>query len=170
MKLIEAMKKLKSLAIKAEDYRTKIAQHCAVMSFETPTYQNQGQEVTGWLQGHSDILKEMLALRIAIQRTNLATPVTIELDGVAVTKSIAEWIHRRRDLAALDREAWLKLTDRGLKEQRIKTAPGGPETDTKIVRFYSPEIRDEKIELYRTEPLIIDATLETVNAITDLIE
>lgn len=170
MKLIQAMKQLKDLAIKAEDLRGKVAKYSADLTMETPTYPDQRKQVSEWLQAHGDILKEVLRLRVAIQRTNLATPVTIELDGKQVTKSIAEWIHRRRDLAKLEMDSWAKLTDRNLKEQNVQTTPGGPITEIRIRRHYDPAVRDAKMELYRSEPSIIDSTLEVVNATTDLAE
>ena len=170
MKLIQAMKKCQDLAIKAEDLRGKVANHCADLTMETPTYPDQRKKVTEWLQAHSDILKEILKLRVAIQRTNLANNVSIELGGKQVEKSIAEWIHRRRDLAKLEQQAWSKLGDRGLKEQNVQTTPGGPVTEIRLRRYFDPTERDEKVELYRSEPSIIDSTLEVVNATTDLIE
>ena len=170
MKLIQAMKQIKDLQRKAEDLRGKISVQCAHMSFETPTYGDlQKEQVREWLQAHGDILKEILRLRVAVQRTNLQTKVTIELGGSAVEKTIAEWIHRRRDLAELAQEAWSKLTDRGLKEGVVKNSQG--ETfEAKIVRNYDPKERDGWLELYRSEPLTVDATLEVVNAVTDLVE
>lgn len=77
MKLIQAMKQLKSLAIKAEDLRGKVGQFCADLSIETPTYPDQRRQVAEWLQAHGDILKEILRLRVAIQRTNIMTPVAM---------------------------------------------------------------------------------------------
>lgn len=170
MKLIQAMKKLKDLAIKAEDLRKKVGQHCADLSLETPLYPDTRAKVSEWLQGHEDLLKEILRLRVAIQKTNIATNVAIELDGKQVTKSIAEWIHRRRDLAKLSMEAWMKLNDRGLKEQSVQTAQNGPVTEIKIRRYFDPAERDRRVELFRSEPSVIDATLEVVNATTDLME
>ena len=170
MKLIEAMKKLKDLNVKAEDLRKKVSLNCADLSLETPLYgADQKATVDGWIQAHSDLLQEILKLRVGIQRTNLATPVTIAVGGKQVTKSIAEWIHRRRDLAKLDMDMWAKLGDRGLKEQNIQTAPGGPITEVRIRRYYDPALRDAKLDLYRSEPSVIDATLEVTNAVTDLI-
>jgi hypothetical protein len=172
MKLIEAMKQIKSLTAKAEDLRKKVAQYCADLDFETPTYgtaDEQRETVKGWIQSHSDVLKEILRLRVAIQRTNLATPVTLTLGEKTVTKSIAEWIHRRRDLATLELESWKALTDRNLKEGQFKTTAGDVR-DMKIRRYYSPAERDRHLEWFRSEPLTIDATLEVVNAVTDLIE
>lgn len=170
MKLIEAMKKCKDLARKAEDLRQKIAVNCAHLTVETPTYgDKQREQVREWLQAHEDVLKEMLRLRVAVQRTNLATNVAIELDGRTVTKTIAEWIHRRRDLAKFDADAWSKLGDKNLKEGFGQNSLG-ERIEVKIVRNFDPKERDAKLELYRSEPMTVDGTLEVVNAVTDLIE
>ena len=170
MKLIQAMKKLKDLNSKAADLRAKVGQFCADLTLETPTYPDQRSKVSEWIQSHGDVLKEIARLRVAIQHTNLATSVTIELGGRSVTKSIAEWIHRRRDLAKLEQEIWAKLGDRGLKEQNVQTTPGGPVTEIRIRRYFDPQERDRNLELYRSEPSVIDGALEVVNATTDLIE
>jgi hypothetical protein len=171
MKLIQAMKKLKDLNVKADDLRKKVNANAANLSMETAMYgDGQAKQVAEWIQSHSDVLKEILNLRVAISRTNLNTNVTIELGGIHVVKPLAAWIHRRRDLATMELSMWAQLTDRNLKEQNVQTIPGGPVTPITIRRYYDPKERDIKMELYRTEPSIIDATLETVNAITDLIE
>lgn len=169
MKIIEAMKQIKVLLIKAEDLRGKIGVYHADVDFETPTYTDQRAQIAEWLQAHSDVLKQILHLRVAIQRTNLATLVTIELGGKAVTKTLTEWIHRRRDLAKLEGEAWAKLNDKGLRDGKIQRTSGDP-VDVKVRRYYDPKERDAKMELYRSEPTVIDGTLEVVNAVTDLME
>ncbi len=169
MKIIEAMKLAKELQIKAEDLRKKVALHCAALDFETPMYRDQEEQVRQWIQAHSDISKKVLELRFAIQKTNLATTVEIEIGGKRVAKTIAEWIHRRRDLAKADESMWSLLTDRNLKEQRVQTTPGGPVTEIKIRRYFDPLKRDEMIELYRSEPGIIDRTLEVTNATTEIV-
>lgn len=170
MKLIEAMKKQKDLQRKAEDIRGKIAVHCAHLSVESPTYgDKQREQVREWLQAHEDLLKEILKLRVAVQKTNILTPVVIEVGGKQVSKSIAEWIHRRRDLAKLDQDAWGKLGDKGLREGVGKNSQGG-DIEVRIVRNFDPKERDNKVELYRSEPSVIDATLEVVNAVTELQE
>ena len=108
-------------------------------------------------------------LSVAVQRTNLATEVEIELGGKKVSHPISEWILRRRELAELERACWGGITDKNLKEGQFKQTDGTV-IEVKIVRFYDPKVRDEKIELYRSEPSIIDRTLETVNAVTELVE
>ena len=52
MKIIEAMKKVKDLQRKADDYKSKIQAHCADLDCETPIYTDQKREVASWLQGH----------------------------------------------------------------------------------------------------------------------
>lgn len=172
MKLIEGMKKIKELQIKASDLREKVKQYCADLDFETPMYPDQKRQVSEWMQAHSDILKEILGLRVNIQRTNIATPVGIEIGGKLVSKTIAEWIHRRRDLAKEELSMWQGLTDKNLKEGQFLpvTSPGVPATPVKLRRYYDPAERDQKIEIYRAEPSIIDRTLEVINATTDLLE
>lgn len=166
------MKLIKELQKKAEDLRGKVALHSADMSLETPLYTDQKRQVSEWIQAHSDVLKEILKLRIAVQRTNLATNVDLQLGGKTVTKSIAEWIHRRRDLATLELEIWGKLTDRGIKEGQLIPAsiPGAPHTPVTVRRYYDPTEKDAKMELYRAEPGVIDRTLEVVNATTEVID
>lgn len=171
MKIIEAMKQIKDLQIKKDDLVAKVQKHCADLDYETPVYPNQTEQVARWIQSHSDILKEILSLRFLIQRTNIATKVTIELDGRAVEKTIAEWINRRRDLAEFERIMWASLTDRGLKEGLLPSSnPQEQRREVKIRRYFDPVLRDKNMELYRSEPSIIDRTLEVVNATTDLIE
>jgi len=169
MKLIEAMKKVKELTKKAEDLRKKVSANCAISSIETQTYSDQRRQIAEWIQAHSDVLKEILRLRVAIQRTNLNTRVTIELGGKSVDKTIAEWIHRRRDLSGLELAMWSALTDKNIKEGTA-AGPSGAVIQISINRFYDPAERDAKRDLYTSEPYIIDSRLEVVNAITDLIE
>jgi hypothetical protein len=175
MKIIEAMKKIKHLQEKCADLRTKVGQFCADLDFETPTYPDQKGQIAEWLQAHQDTLQEIARLRIAILRTNLATSVTIDLGGRQVTKTIAEWIHRRGDskkkdgLAHQDFAMWATLGDRGLKEGMMATTAGGSK-EVKIRRHYDPKMRDERMAVYKSEPTIIDGHLEVVNAVTDILE
>ena len=169
MKIIEAMKRIKHLQEKCADLREKVARYCADLDFETPAYTDQGAQITEWLQSHEDTIQEIAKLRVAISRTNLATSVTIELGGKSVTKTLAEWIQRRKDLAKLDLEMWSKLGDRGLKEGVMQNTTGGT-LQVKIRRYYDAPARDNRLALYKSEPTIIDGQLEVTNAVTDLIE
>lgn len=170
MKIIEALKKIKDLGRKADDIKDKVSLYCADLDCDTPMYPDQKRQVAEWMQAHSDIIKEILTLRVAIQRTNLETQVSIELGGKFVTKSIAEWVHRRRDLAKEEMDIWSKLTDKNYQEKyKQKLTDKAPEIIINRRLYFDPKERDEKRELYRSEPSIIDGTLEVVNATTELI-
>ena len=175
MKIIEGMKQIKDLQRKASDLRSKVKDYAADLDINTPVYPDQQNKVTGWLQAHEDIVQEICRLRFAIQKTNIATQVEIDLGGKAVVKTISEWIQRRRDLAEIDAQAWSGLghMERSgkLREGQIAgPTPDSPPRDVKLRRYYDPELRDRKLDLCRSEPLLVDAKLEVVNAITDLVE
>lgn len=169
MKLIEAMKRVKLNEEKITDLQAKIAGASAHLSVETPAYEDQRARVKEWVQSCTDLTQECVRLLTAIQRTNLATQVTIELGGKSVTKSIAEWVWRRRKYAAVDMATWQKLTDRGLKEG-VTATPGGGQITLSITRYYDPYQRDGMISTFRTEPAEIDMALEIINATTDMLE
>lgn len=174
MKVIEGMKQIKALKKKCEDLRHKVANNCADLNYETPLYgteQQQADEVKGWIQAHHDCLKEIQRLYVAIQRTNLATDVTIPLGGKNVTKKVAEWVLRRRELAGLELSMWRGIGDRGLKEGTLpKTQADAPPKEVKIRRYYDPRVRDEMVALFTGEATTIDSSLEVSNAVTDLVE
>lgn len=170
MKIIEAMKRVKANKEKIVDLQGKIAAYCVHLSFETPLYGADTQsKIREWMQGCEDTTKENIRLLCAIQRTNIATMVPIVLGERTVTKSIAEWVWRRREYAALDLKTWQMLTDRNLKEGVGQNSQGAA-VEIKIVRYFDPVLRDKMQAIYRTEPHEIDAALEVVNAVTDLIE
>jgi hypothetical protein len=169
MKIIEAMKRVKANKEKIADLQKAIGQYCAGLNFETPTYTNTSDKVSQWLQGCNDLAQDNARLLVAIQRTNLATSVTITLGEKSVVKSIAEWVWRRREYAETDLRTWQMLSDRGLKEGLIKNSQGET-VEVKIVRYFDPAERDKKVAMFKSEPHEIDAALEVVNAVTDLIE
>ena len=85
MKIIEAMKKVKSNKEKIVDLQNRIALYCVNLSFESPTYGVEtAAKVREWLQSCDDISRDNCRLLVAIARTNLATNVTTQwrtLDG-----------------------------------------------------------------------------------------
>lgn len=171
-KIIEGMKRIKANKEKIADLQTRIAEVSAHLSHETPKYGTQEQttaSIREWAQSIHDTIQENIRLLTAIARTNLATSATITIGDRSVTKTLAEWIWRRREYAALDLITWQKMTDRNLKEGNIQTSTGVPMPVT-IVRNYDPNEKDRKMAEYKSEAHEIDATLEVINAVTDLIE
>lgn len=173
MKIIEALKKVKDLQRKAEDIRSKIGANCADLDMDVPAYgttDQQTKQIAEWLQSHSDIVKEIERLRLSIQSTNLMVTVPVEVvDGKTVTKSIAAWIHRRKDLAKLDALSWSALTNRSLRPQNYQKEGSVDIHIANIRKYYNQKERDEKIENYTSEPSRIDAALEIANATTELV-
>lgn len=169
MKLIEGLKKIKYLEKKADDIKKLIALHCVDMDYESPVYPDQTKQVSEWIQSYSDMLKEMSNLHFRIQKTNIETKVTIELDGKAVQKSISEWIMRRRKLCQMEYGMYSSIGDKGLQEGQMRYT-SGQSILAKVRRYYDPKARDIKMALLTSEPFEIDANLEIVNAVTDLVE
>ena len=171
MKIIEALKKIKQLKIKCSDLNEKVRTYCADLDNETPYYPDQRAQIREWVQSYNDSTKEIVRLNYCLQRTNLETMVTIELESKNVTKSIFEWILRRKEYAKMDENIWRSLTDKGLREEnKYQTTQNAPVLVVKRRLYFDPVERDKKVELYRTEPSKIDSTLEIINAITDLKE
>lgn len=170
MKIIEAMKKIKANKEKVVELNNRIQRNSAHLSIETPIYgDDQANKIKEWTQSALDVSRDNVKLLVRIARTNLATPVTIQLGDNQVTKSIAEWVWRRREYAAVDTLVWSQQTDRNLKEGNVQTSPGVL-SEVKLIRYYSPEQRDRNLDILRQEPHLIDGALEVVNAVTDLLE
>ena len=170
MKIIEAMKRIKNNKEKVVDLQNKIGLHCANLNHETPLYGTETKsKIEEWAQSCTDLSKENIRLLCAIQRTNIKNQVTITLSGIPVTKTIAEWVWRKREYAATDLKTWALMTDRNLKEGVVSSSTSIP-VELKIQRHFDPELRDEKMAIYRSEPHEIDSALEIVNATTDLEE
>jgi hypothetical protein len=171
MKIIQAMKTIKSLEEKRKDLLKLIQKNCVSFDSDTTPYADQKSKITAWLQSHSDTVKEMERLKHAINKTNVLTDVTIEIGGKQVTKTIDQWISRRRTYADAQGDAWRVLTDQGYPEtQRYRVDHTGNEKVFKRILHFDPSLRDQMVELYRSEPSIIDGHLEVVNAITDILE
>lgn len=169
MKIIEAMKEIKRLEEKVQDLQSKIQTYCVDRDIETPVYPDQAGQIKEWLQSSHDSLKEAERLRLAIQKTNLETEVEIQMGEKRIKKSIAAWIIRRRLYAPKEQAVWSHLGDKGLTDGRYQTSANEVK-EFHVRRYYSPKEKDQKIEEYRQEPMLIDRTLEVVNAVTDVKE
>jgi hypothetical protein len=172
MKIIEAMKRIKENKEKIADLQSKIFQYHVNMSYETPVYgPNTPGKIQEWLQSCHDLAMNNVKLLTQIAKTNLATSVTITLNEKPITKTIAEWVWRRREYAAIDLKTWAQLNDRNLKDMMTPaTVQGAEPTKITVVRHYNPEQRDVHLNMYKSEPHQINAALEVINAVTDLVE
>lgn len=169
MKIIEALKKTKDYARKLDDLKEKIAKHSADMDFENPVYPDQRAQVQSWVQASVDLVREIGRLKYCIAKTNISTQVTIQIGEVSVTKTISEWIERRKNLVALENSIYRSLTNKNLKDVNISTSNGVPQL-SRVRLYFDPKEKDQKMWILGEEPSLIDARLEIVNAVTDLIE
>ena len=96
--------------------------------------------------------------------------VTIVIDGNEVSRSITEWIERRKKLCAMEKEAYKALTNRNLKDLRVQHPSAGQIVEAKVRYYYDPLLRDKMMDILGGEPSLIDSKLEITNAITDLME
>jgi len=164
-----ALKQKKDLFLKASDLREKISALAAHMESEKSPlgYENPRNQIKLWLQQHKDIMTEIEKLTVAIQLTNCLTQVPILLNENTVTKSITGWIVRRQKLAEHEQHAWVGLNTR-LKPVITPKEKEGKSEVINVVYNFDVKERDVNVSLFRFEPTLIDSTLETVNATTEL--
>lgn len=167
MKLIEALKEVEACREKIRSLSQKISENSAHREDKPTEYVDPKEEIQSWQTKIHAATSRMEELLLRISYTNLKTLITIEINGNSITKSIAGWVYRRRELSRLDLMAWNVCTNKRLRaEVDIK--------DTnkvfRVVLNYDPKTRDRKVEEYTSEPGIIDSRLETVNAVTELLE
>lgn len=174
MKIIEALKKLKDYSRKIADIQKKIAEYCADMDIDTPTYgseDKQRSQIAEWVQSVHDMVKEVGNLKQRLRLTNLKTMVVIEIDGKRIEKSIAEWIDRRIVLSKTELVTWQCLTNKNLKPQNF--FPDKKDHDSVVLTkprlYFDPKQKDHMVEVYSEEPSLIDGRLEVINAETDLL-
>lgn len=170
MRIIEAMRKIKANTERCTSLNDLIAQYCADYDVQTPTYPDQTAQVTAWLTAVHDLLAEIETLKFKIAKTNVMTPVTIEIGGNHITKSIYQWIQRRSDLAKCEALSWSRLGDRGLKANQLTNTADGKTVLVQVRRYFDPQLKDSKIALFQAEPHLIDGALEITNATTDLVD
>lgn len=174
MKIIEGMRLVKENKEKIADLTKKVSQYSANTSFDKPAYGTSHgdtkKQITSWLQSIHDLTLNNIKVLNDIAYTNLVTKVDIQLGEVTVTKSIAAWIWRRREYAAMDFKAWQQLTDKGLKPGFAQnSSPGVEPMKIEVVLNYDTAEKDAKLALYHSEAHRINSTLEVVNATTDLL-
>lgn len=167
MYLIEALKEVKSLREKVHDLTRKISNNSAHREDCPTEYKDPAAEVKSWQDQVHGATKRIEELLLRINKTNLATSVSIKIGDNTVEKSIAGWILRTRELASLDCAAWIACTNRMLRA--VPDRKDDQKVYTPILN-YDAKLRDRKVEEYQGEPGIINTRLETVNATTELLE
>lgn len=171
MKLIEALKNLKTIEKRVEKNCAQITEYCAYVSVETPhfeTQEKQTQEVASLIQANRDLTTEYLRLKSAIEVTNLNTSVTIG----ERTHSVSELVTIRRVCGKFVANTLNALTPR-IATTRLQQAfnrPGGINITEppKVIAAYREEDKNKALREWEEFTSSIDGRLEVVNAETEL--
>ena len=169
MKIIEALKQIKMIDTKLQKIAKDIGNNSARLDNQTSPYADPVKQVASWVQSARDLIrdKEMLTHRVHV--TNVNTTLSIEIGGRTITKTLDQWLTRRRHGIQSTQTILSQLTDRGLKEVAEKNAAGEINV-VKIVRHYIAEERDKELAILLEEPYLIDSALEIANATVELVE
>lgn len=178
MKLIEAIKKIKEIDQQVNSVSQKLAENSADLEHHNPAYgsvEEQTKQIQAWLCQAHDLLELKENLKYRISKTNNATMVTITVGGKDITKSIAQWMTRRRETAIAEASVWTSLFQRPkmLRPESIECldAAGNPAKKiSNVRRYFNVKQADEKVQTFAQEPSMIDGKLEVVNAITELLD
>ena len=172
MKLIEALKNLKTIEKRIEKNCGQIGEYAAYVSVETPAFETeerQRQEVASLVQGNLDLAKEFLRLKTAIESTNLGTMVEIGNRK----HSISELITIRRTSGKFTTMTHNALTPKVAMNrlQQVYQKQGGvnPMEPAKLIALYSEADKNKALRDYEEFFSAIDGKLEVVNAETELL-
>jgi hypothetical protein len=174
MKIIEALKAIKHLRNRNQDFIGKIAANSASMSLDTPAYSDPKAQIASWVDSVRDTALEIERLMRAVTYTNCMTMVSIELPHGGktrtVTKSISEWLVRRNEGAAASIMAMKALTNKNLKAALVKVQGTEDSVMNTVVLHYDTAVRDQHLSDLTEELSLIASRLEIVNATVDLLQ
>jgi len=177
MTITEALAEIKTIGKRLEKKRSAIAANLARDSRLKDPFEDSVKYVASERQAITDLESRIVAIRTAIQKSNLETKTTVN----DKTMSVGEWLTFRREVAP-GRQAFLGQLNQGIKQMRDKvTRDGGRVTSgvasaTAIVEANKPTIEivlhlDEKALLEEQELLEktlgdLDGKLSLLNATT----
>lgn len=172
MTITEALAELKTLAKRVEKKQQFVSDYLFRLSPLRDPFEKDGGSVvavTAALQSLSDLEARQVALRLAITNANLAVDITVE----GITKTIAEWLVWRREVAP-GRQKFLQ----GLKgtilggrrryrqeQDKGATKPGGdPLTEADMIVHLDEQALNREIEQLETVLGQLDGQLSLKNA------
>lgn len=169
MKIIEALKNLKTIEKRIAKNAESITEYSAYVSTETPhfeTLDRQAEEVERLLQANIDLETEYLRLKTAIETTNLA--VTVEFGDRRHT--ISELIGIRRKTAGFRRQTLGALNPQKAMARMKENYNKGIDTTNppRIVLAFKEQKKIREFTDWDNFVSSIDGRLEVVNAETEL--
>lgn len=183
MKLIEALKNLKTVEKRIEKNAQMIGQYAAWVSTETPPFETedkQREEVKSLIQANLDLEREYLRLKIAIDYTNLNTKVTIGERTHCITellilngKATADSYGKRQKIPGAAKFRFstynaLNAAPAAQRMQQIYTRGIDGTNPPKVICAFSEAEKNKALTEWDSFIQAIDAKLEVVNAETEL--
>jgi uncharacterized protein YcbK (DUF882 family) len=169
MKIIEALKNLKTIEKRIAKNCEDITKYAAWVDIETipfETEEKQKAEVGSLIQANLDLEIEYLRLKTAIETTNLAVQVTVK----DRTYSISNLVTLKRKAKDFRTKTYLALDGRGAvaRMQQIYAKGFDAGNPPKVVAAYKEEDKNKAIRDWADFVDSIDGKLEVVNAETEL--
>lgn len=174
MKIIQALKSLKTIEKRIEKNCQAISQYCAYISGEILPYENedrQRQEVQYLVQANIDLEKEYLKLKCSVEHTNLITKVKIGI----FEYSISELIVLKRGIGKIKGATFRSNTYKSLSllltNQRFnQIASRGVDATNppRVIPLFQEKYKNEQLTAWENFLDQIDGTLEVINAETEL--
>lgn len=174
MKLIEALKNLKTIEKRIVANNEKISEYAAYISVETPPFETQEKQtaqVASMVQANLDLVTEYHKLKRAIEFTNLNTEVTIgtrtcsisELNTIRGTKN-------RNGTGFMTGSTYQALNPTRAITRMQQNFRGGvnPVEPPKVIVCFKEEDRIKAVNAWNDFVSQIDGRLEVVNATTEL--
>lgn len=169
MTVTEAMKRLRIIEKRMQANCVSISTYSSSVSTEKPLFETetiQKKEVAGLIQANGDLLNEYLYLKKRVEETNLRT--TVEIGGVSYI--ISDLLVIKRKLAQTMVRTYRALNDEQGERRKSSTGIGPDGASPHVVRFYDEKVKNEGLRKWQDLLDNIESRLETINALTDLVE
>ena len=173
MKIIEAMKELKLIEKKIVKNTEAIALYSSGFDVEKPAFETEAKqrdEVQSLVQSNEDLLKRYAMLKAAIDKTNLVT--TVSLMGTDYT--IHNLLVLKRKAGELLKKTYMSLNTSSADMRKNALISGYNRGDNAkvpvVIRYFDEKKRNEKLNNIDNFLSAIDARLEVVNAVTNLVD
>lgn len=169
MKIIEALKNLKTIQKRMEKNCAEITQYCAYVNTETPAFETeekQRTEVAQRIQANMDLEAEYLRLKKAIETTNLNIKITIG----SRTYTITELISIKRVLGKYHAATYSALNPNAAMTRLNEVFRKGIDgtNPARVVVLYKEEEKNKQLRDWEDFMSQIDGKLEVLNAETEL--
>lgn len=170
MKIIEALKELPILEKRIAKQYQQIRDYSSYGSHVGPTFATQEEQINqvkSLIQSNEDLVSRYLKLRRVLNKTNCAIEVTIGTE----TLSIIEWITMRKSAGKMMIDTYNSQSIL-VATQHINTKPADIASGVSVgvVRCFDEKEKNASIAAMQAILEKIDASLEMVNATTDLVE